>query len=66
MDKDTKLRFEGKFDEYKGRIKEAYGDLTDDDLQKTEGKWDQLVGTIKQKTGHAVDEIEDKLHKIFN
>lgn len=66
MDKDTKLRFEGKFDEYKGRIKEAFGDLTDDELRQTGGKWDQLVGTIKQKTGHAAQEIEEKLHKILN
>lgn len=64
MDEDLKLRLEGKFDDVKGRIKEAWGVVTDDDLDRTEGKWDQVVGAIKQKTGQSADEIEKKLDEL--
>lgn len=64
MDEDLKLRLEGKFDDVKGRIKEAWGVITDDDLDQTEGKWDQVVGAIKQKTGQSADEIEKKLDEL--
>jgi uncharacterized protein YjbJ (UPF0337 family) len=60
------LRAEGKWDQVRGRVKEAWGSLTDDDLDRTEGKRDRLVGTIKEKTGEAVDTIERKLSDIFD
>jgi uncharacterized protein YjbJ (UPF0337 family) len=60
------LKAEGKWDDVKGRVKEAWGSLTDDDLDRTEGKRDQLVGTIKEKTGEAVDKIEEKLSQILD
>lgn len=60
------LKLEGKWDQGKGRVKEAWGALTDDDLDRTEGKFDRLVGTIKEKTGEGVDAIERKLHDIFD
>ncbi|MEX0873641.1 MAG: CsbD family protein [Actinomycetota bacterium] len=60
------LKAEGKWDQVKGRVKEAWGALSDDDLDRTNGKLDQLVGTIKEKTGEAVDTIEDKLNKILD
>ena len=64
MGTDEKMQFEGKWDQMKGRVKEAWGDLTDDDLERTGGKWDQLVGTIKEKTGQAGDAIEKKLREL--
>jgi uncharacterized protein YjbJ (UPF0337 family) len=66
VDDDTRMRFEGKWDQLRGRVKEAWGSLTDDDLQRTEGKWDQLIGTIKDKTGENVDTIQDKLKKLLD
>jgi uncharacterized protein YjbJ (UPF0337 family) len=60
------LKAEGKWDQGKGRIKEAWGVLTDDDLDRTEGKFDRLVGTIKEKTGEAADVVERKLHEMFD
>ena len=47
----------GEMDETKGRIKEAAGDLTDDDELQREGKIDQGKGTVKD----AIDKIGDKL-----
>jgi uncharacterized protein YjbJ (UPF0337 family) len=61
MDANDRMKFEGKWDQMRGRVKEAWGALSDDDLDRTEGKWDRLVGTIKEKTGETADAIERKL-----
>jgi uncharacterized protein YjbJ (UPF0337 family) len=66
MDDSDRLELEGKWDQARGRVKEAWGALTDDDLDRTEGKKDRLVGVIKEKTGESVDTIERKLRDIFN
>jgi uncharacterized protein YjbJ (UPF0337 family) len=52
---------DGKIDDAKGRIKEAAGDLTDDDSLKNEGKVDRATGTVKDKVGDVSDTIKDKL-----
>ena len=64
MEDDTRLRFEGKWDQMRGRVKESWGDLTDDELDQTEGKWDQVVGKIKEKTGESMDAIQEKLRRM--
>lgn len=66
MDTDMRMQLEGKWDQTKGRIKEAWGDLTDDDLDRTQGKWDQVVGVIKEKTGESADAIQDRLKTLLN
>lgn len=66
MDEDTKMRFEGRWQDLRGRVKEAWGVITDDELDQTEGKWDQLVGTVKRKTGEASDTIEDRLKRLLD
>ncbi len=60
------LKADGKWDQVRGRVKEAWGSLTDDDLDRSEGKRDRLVGTIKEKTGEAIDKIEEKLNDILS
>ena len=50
---------EGKFDEMKGRAKEAAGDLTDDDDLKKEGKIDRAGGAVKDKVDKATDKVKD-------
>jgi uncharacterized protein YjbJ (UPF0337 family) len=50
---------EGKFDEMKGRAKEAAGDLTDDDDLKKEGKIDRAGGAVKNKVDKATDKVKD-------
>jgi uncharacterized protein YjbJ (UPF0337 family) len=64
MEDDTRLRFEGKWGQMRGRVKETWGDLTDDELDQTEGKWDQVVGKIKEKTGESMDAIQEKLRRM--
>ncbi len=53
-----KLRIEGNWKELKGKLKEEYAELTDDDLTYEEGKEDQLIGNIQQKLGKAKDEVK--------
>lgn len=55
---------EGKIDEAKGRVKEAAGDLTDDDDLKREGKLDQAGGKVKEAAGTAKDKVEEGVDKI--
>lgn len=43
-------KWEGRWDQLKGRAKQAWGNLTDDDLDVAEGNYDELVGRIKERT----------------
>ena len=52
-----KLQIKGSWNEMKGKIKKAYGDLTDDDLAYEEGKDDEMLGKLQQKTGKSRDEL---------
>jgi uncharacterized protein YjbJ (UPF0337 family) len=48
-------------DEAKGRVKEAAGDVTNDDDLKREGKVDRGVSGVKEKIDDAADKVKDKL-----
>ena len=50
---------DGSLDTAKGRVKEAAGDLTDDDSLKNEGKVDRASGSVKDKVGDAADKAKD-------
>ena len=52
-----KLEIKGGWNELKGKIKQAYGDLTDDDLAREEGKDDEMLGKLQQKTGKSRDDL---------
>jgi uncharacterized protein YjbJ (UPF0337 family) len=52
-----KLAWQGRWNEIKGKVKQAYGDLTDDDLTYTAGKEDELLGKLQQKTGKGREEL---------
>ncbi|HZY38498.1 MAG TPA: CsbD family protein [Mucilaginibacter sp.] len=52
-----KLQIKSGWNELKGKIKQAYGDLTDDDLVREEGKDDETLGKLQQKTGKSRDEL---------
>ncbi|TDT47210.1 uncharacterized protein YjbJ (UPF0337 family) [Maribacter spongiicola] len=55
-------QFKGKWNIAKGKLKQQYADLTDDDLTYAEGKSDELLGRIQEKTG----ESKEKLKKMIN
>jgi len=50
-------------DEIKGRVKEAAGDLTDDERLQREGSADKAGGKVKEKVGDAVDKVKDAFHR---
>ncbi len=60
---ETKLSLKGNWNVVKGKLKQAYGDLTDDDLKYTEGQEDELVGRIQKRVGATSAEIRHLLGK---
>ncbi len=52
-----KLQIKGGWNELKGKIKQAYGSVTDDDLIYEDGKDDETLGKLQQKTGKSRDEL---------
>lgn len=59
-----KLEIKGKWNELKGKAKQQYADLTDDDLAYEEGKEDELVGRLQQKLGKTRDEVVDWIKSL--
>ena len=55
------LDLKGKWNEWKGKVKQEYAELTDDDLKYEEGKDDELLGRLQQKLGKAREEVVDWL-----
>jgi uncharacterized protein YjbJ (UPF0337 family) len=49
---------EGNWNEIKGKVREKWGQISDDDLEMLKGKGEQLVGAIQRRTGEARDKIE--------
>jgi uncharacterized protein YjbJ (UPF0337 family) len=54
----------GTADRAKGRVKEAVGDLTDDDDLKNEGKTDQMAGKAKDASQKAKDKFDDAVDSV--
>ncbi|WP_303980815.1 CsbD family protein [Dongia mobilis] len=52
---------EGNWNQAKGKVKEQWGKLTDDDLATISGKRDQLAGKLQERYGMAKDEVEKQL-----
>jgi uncharacterized protein YjbJ (UPF0337 family) len=54
-------RAQGNWKQFKGKVKEQWGKLTDDDLDVVDGKRDQLAGKIQERHGLAKDEAERQI-----
>lgn len=52
------LQLKGKWNQVKGRLKEKYANLTDDDLAYQEGQDDQMWGRLQEKTGRKIEDIK--------
>jgi len=55
------LQMKGNWNVIKGRLKQKFADLTDNDLRYEEGKEDELLGRLQQRTGKTKQEIENVL-----
>ena len=60
----SELTWKGRWNEIKGKVKQQYADLTDDDLLYAEGKEDELVGKLQKKTGKTQDEVNNWLNGL--
>jgi len=52
-----KMEVKGKMNEWKGKLKQKYAQLNDDDLKYEEGKDDEFWGRVQKKTGKAKDDL---------
>ena len=59
-----KLELKGKWNELKGKVKQAHADLTDDDLRYEEGKDDELLGRLQQRLGKSREELIQWLRSL--
>lgn len=53
------LKIKGNWNEKKGKLKQEYAELTDEDLTYAEGKEEELVGKMQKRLGKSKDEVED-------
>jgi uncharacterized protein YjbJ (UPF0337 family) len=54
-------RIEGNWKQFKGKVREKWGDLTDDDLDRIAGKRTELIGRVQERYGLAKDEAEREI-----
>jgi uncharacterized protein YjbJ (UPF0337 family) len=59
-----KLKLRGSWNETKGKIKQAYGSLSDNDLKFEEGKEDEFLGKLQQKTGRAKEDLKSWIDSL--
>ncbi len=62
----NKLELKGNWNQVKGKLKQKYAKLTDDDLRFEEGKEDELIGRIQKRTGQARDAVERAVRECCN
>lgn len=60
----TNLELKGNWNEVKGKLKQKYGQLTDDDLRFSEGKEDEFFGRLQQKLGKTKEQIREEIERL--
>lgn len=60
----TKLQFKGSWNEVKGKLKQKYAQLTDDDLLFAEGKDDELLGRLQKRTGETKEKLREAIASL--
>jgi uncharacterized protein YjbJ (UPF0337 family) len=59
-----KLQMKGTWNEVKGKLKQKYGQLTDNDLEFAEGKEDELLGRLQKRLGRTSDELRAEIEDM--
>lgn len=62
----NKLEIKGNWNIAKGKLKQKWGQLTDDDLDYAEGKSDELVGRIQKRTGESKEVVEHSVREAMD
>lgn len=60
----TGRKIKGNWNELKGKLKQQYSKLTDDDLMYIEGREDELIGRLQKSLGKTEDEVRDILDSL--
>jgi uncharacterized protein YjbJ (UPF0337 family) len=60
----NKLRLKGSWNEVKGKLKQKYGQLTDNDLAFAEGKDEELLGRLQNRLGKTKDELRSEIENL--
>jgi uncharacterized protein YjbJ (UPF0337 family) len=55
----------GKWKEMKGRVKEQWGKITDDELDRAEGKAEQMVGLLQQRYGYSKERAQEEYDRFM-
>ena len=59
-----KQQMKGSWNELKGKLKQKYADLTDDDLTYQEGREDELYGRLQKRLGKTKEEIRREIDRL--
>jgi uncharacterized protein YjbJ (UPF0337 family) len=62
----NKLEMKGNWNIAKGKLKQKWAGLTDDDLRFAEGQVDELVGRIQKRTGRSREEVEKAIEDAYS
>ena len=60
----TKLEIKGNWNEIKGKLKQKYADLTDDDLTFAEGKEEEMLGRLQQLLGKSKEDLRRDIEAL--
>ena len=60
----TNLQIKGSWNAVKGKLKQKYGQLTDDDLAFAVGKEDELLGRLQQKLGKSKEDLRKEIESL--
>ena len=60
----TNLQIKGSWNEIKGKLKQKYGQLTDNDLAFAEGKEDELLGRLQQRLGKSKEDLRKEIERL--
>jgi uncharacterized protein YjbJ (UPF0337 family) len=60
----TTLNLKGHWNEIKGKLKQKYGQLTDDDLTFAEGKEEELLGRLQKRLGKSKEDIRTEIEQF--
>lgn len=56
----------GKWKQFKGKVQEEWGELTDDDVDQIEGEYDQLVGRVQERYGYSRERAQREVDEFFD
>lgn len=60
----TSLNIKGNWNELKGKLKQKYAQLTDDDLTFAEGKEEEMLGRLQQRLGRSKEEVRREIEGL--